>query len=331
MTTRTIGSIVLLAFAFAPLAAQQRANVGEKVPDVTFPTFVNGDGRQKLSDFFGQPVVIEMWGTRCPPCVGTAVPNAIKHDLAHKADGLVTILVESQGSNAEQHEAFLWKTFPTNEAFACTGTFVPVPESRGIPYCAVIGVDGTLLWVGNPAATPKPVEDLVAAELQKVKKGWGETPEIRKVRALLYGKNDFAGAAALVDAMADGEAKTRLRGEVEARYAIAKNSVAALQEQGNLLQAQARARELLKSVGQRGEWVAEVAPMVAAFDAPELKAGLALDRKLDKVIRQLRDKKGDNAPKALQALLKDREGADGKVAQRAQRLLTVLQTAPAAD
>jgi len=43
-----------------PLAAQA---VGDKVTDCTFPTFLNGDGRQNLSEFFGQPVMIEVWGT----------------------------------------------------------------------------------------------------------------------------------------------------------------------------------------------------------------------------------------------------------------------------
>ncbi len=46
-----------------PAAAQQRAAVGDKVPDTTFPSFLNGDGRQKLSEFFGQPVMIDIWGT----------------------------------------------------------------------------------------------------------------------------------------------------------------------------------------------------------------------------------------------------------------------------
>ena len=55
--------IVLAALAALPLAAQQKsAKVGDKVPDFTFPQFLNGDGRQKLSDFFGQPVIIEFWG-----------------------------------------------------------------------------------------------------------------------------------------------------------------------------------------------------------------------------------------------------------------------------
>lgn len=60
MKTRVLFVAALLAL---PLAAQKRANVGEKVPDVTFPTFLNGDGRQNLSEFIGQPVMIDLWGT----------------------------------------------------------------------------------------------------------------------------------------------------------------------------------------------------------------------------------------------------------------------------
>ncbi len=58
-----------IPFLFAPLlltlpmAAQQRASVGEKIPETTFPQFLNGDGRQNLSEFFGQPIMIDIWGT----------------------------------------------------------------------------------------------------------------------------------------------------------------------------------------------------------------------------------------------------------------------------
>lgn len=45
-----------------PLCAQNTA-VGDKVPDTKFPTFLNGDGRQSMAEFFGQPVMIEVWGT----------------------------------------------------------------------------------------------------------------------------------------------------------------------------------------------------------------------------------------------------------------------------
>ena len=56
-------SALAALFLALPLSAQQRANVGEKVPDLTFPQFLNGDGRQKLSEFFGHPVLIDLWGT----------------------------------------------------------------------------------------------------------------------------------------------------------------------------------------------------------------------------------------------------------------------------
>ena len=60
MQPRLALAVALLAL---PMAAQKRANVGDKIPDATFPAFLNGDGRQSLSEFFGQPIVIDRWGT----------------------------------------------------------------------------------------------------------------------------------------------------------------------------------------------------------------------------------------------------------------------------
>lgn len=45
-----------------PAAAQKRAAVGEQVPEFSFTTFQNGDGRQSLAEFFGTPVMIDFWG-----------------------------------------------------------------------------------------------------------------------------------------------------------------------------------------------------------------------------------------------------------------------------
>ena len=252
------------------------------------------------------------------------MPSAIKHDHELASRGLVSILVESQGSDAAQLEAFLWKTFPDNDCFTCTGTFVPIPESRGIPHGALIGVDGSLLWAGHPLSDTKKIGELVEAELQKVKKGWGDTAEARKMRAALYGKGDFVGALAAIAAMPDGEPKTKLQGEIDKRYAVMKKSIEAQKTTGNWLAAQEQAKALLKGVGTKADWVAEVAPMVAEFDSEAGKAELALEKKLEKVVKQLREKKGDGAPKALKALVKD--GANSKVGERIQRTLTALET-----
>lgn len=312
----------VLACVLLPAAAQQ-TTAGAKAADCTFPTFFNGDGRQQLSDFYGQPVVIDQWGTNCGPCIGAAVPNAIRHDHEFADKGLVTILVECQGADAKKLEAFLWQHWPDNQCFACVNVGVPLPHSPGIPFSGVIGVDGTLLWAGSPVVESKKMDDLIAAELDKVKKGWGATPVQKKVRAALFGKDNLAGAAALVAALPEGEERTLLQAEVDARYAVKKRAIATLQEQGDWLGAQNAAKHLLKSIGSQASWVAEVQPLVAQFDTEENKAEMAAAKKLDKIVQSLRAKKGDGAPKALEALVK--EAGSTKAGERAQRLLDALK------
>jgi hypothetical protein len=252
------------------------------------------------------------------------VPSAIKHNEELSGKGLVTILVEAQGANEAELEHFLWKTFPDNECYSSVGTQVPLPPSDGIPHGGLIGVDGTLLWAGNPLDATKKISDLIDAELGKVKKGWGDTAEARKVRAALYGKGDLAAADTLVAAVAEGPERTALQAEVAARYTSAKNAIKNLQEQGRWLEAQAGAKALAKGVAGHAEWTTEVATILAEFDSDAGKAELAADKKLEKAIKLLRDKKLESAPKALAAVLKT--SADTKVGARAAKIQTALDT-----
>jgi hypothetical protein len=57
--TRTHLALALLSAL--PLAAQA-PTTGKQVSEFSFPDFHFGDGRQKLSEFFGQPIMIEEWG-----------------------------------------------------------------------------------------------------------------------------------------------------------------------------------------------------------------------------------------------------------------------------
>ncbi len=57
---RTATFVALLALV-AAVPAQGPA-IGDKVADVTFPTLRNGDGRQRLAEFYGQPIVLDQWG-----------------------------------------------------------------------------------------------------------------------------------------------------------------------------------------------------------------------------------------------------------------------------
>jgi hypothetical protein len=253
------------------------------------------------------------------------VPSAIKHDLELSEKGLVTVLMERQGADAQKLEAFLLAHWPQNRALACTGAPVPTPDFQGIPHAALIGVDGTLLWDGSPSAGTKKLDELVEAELAKVKKGWGENEEARRARALLYGKGDLAGAHAVAAAMPEGAARSALVAEVERRYALAKKRVATLRAQGRWIEALAAARDLQKGAGARAEWSAELQPLVAEFDGDAGKAALADEKKLQKVLKQLGDGRDDSARKALRALVKQ-FGGNGAIAGRAERLLRALET-----
>lgn len=252
------------------------------------------------------------------------MPSAIKHDHELSKQGLVSLLVHSQSATEDQLRAFMLKTFPDNDCLVSVSTFVPSPEHQGIPHACLIGVDGKLLWDGHPMAEPKKVLELVQAELTKVKKGWGETADHKKVRAALYGKDDLAGAAALVAAMPDGEAKTALQGEVDRRYAVLKKRITTLLDNGRAEDARDAAKDLLRSVGTKADWVAEVQPLLAEFDSEANKAELAADKKLAAALKQLREKKRDPAKKALEALVKS--AGNTKAGERAQRYLTALGT-----
>lgn len=316
--------ILATSLLMLPLAAQERARIGEQVPDFSFPEFLNGDGRQRLSDFFGQPVVIDFWGTRCPPCIGFAVPRAIKHDRELAPKGLITVLMERQGADRETLTAFLLRNWPENEALVCTGGHVPTPDFTGLPHAALIGVDGTLLWDGTPTSGTRQLDELIEAELIKVRKGWGDSEAARRMRALLYGRNDLAGARA-VAATLPAAGQQPLLTEIDRRYAMAKRRVVVLRQQGRWLDSQRAANALQQGVAGYQEWSTEVAMLLAGFDGEAAKAGLAADKKVQRALAQLADRRSAQAIETLRALA-GRTADCPEVAARAQRLLRALES-----
>ncbi len=252
------------------------------------------------------------------------MPSAIRKDQDLADDGLVSILVESQGADERTLQSFLWQRFPENGCFSSVGVFVPIPESRGIPHAAVIGVDGRLLWAGNPLRDSQRVDELIEEQLRLVAKGWGDSSDARKVRAKLYGKGDLAGAAGLVEKMDDGEEKQTLQKEVETRYAVRKNAVEALRQQGRWRDALEAAEELAKSVGRHPAWSAEVEGLVAGFETDAAKAELDADKDLEKILRVMRKGKLDRAPRDLEKLVE--KHGQTRVAARAARVLAALRS-----
>lgn len=174
--SRLLSSLAVLAGACAlgAMPVNERLDrratpSGVQVGDTPAHTFRaspwNAVGVRSLEDLRGRPVLVEFWGTRCPPCVGTAVPASLKLQETF-ADDLAVLFVESQGSTPETALSFalqqrwlgghaLW----TSEAPFDSGT-------SSLPAFVLLGNDGRVLLSGNPITLHKEIERQVTEQIK---------------------------------------------------------------------------------------------------------------------------------------------------------------------
>jgi thiol-disulfide isomerase/thioredoxin len=105
------------------IAAQM---VGKAAPDFTFDDVQTGKP-VTLSSFRGKPVVLNFWGTWCPPCVQTYLP-AIQQ-LKSEYEGQIEIVSVSSGP---RNDAASVAAFVSQEGY--DWTFVHAPNIDAIPY-----------------------------------------------------------------------------------------------------------------------------------------------------------------------------------------------------
>lgn len=94
----TCMALVTLAAITLPLMLKQKEQM---LPEMAV-TFLNGHG-QMLSDLKGQPLVINLWATWCPPC-RREMPEFERFAKQHPE---VKVLMVNQGESAEVVRAFL--------------------------------------------------------------------------------------------------------------------------------------------------------------------------------------------------------------------------------
>lgn len=84
------GLAVVAVFTLAGglLFSEDPPKVGSAAPDFVLPGLEGGEFR--LSDYRGRPVLINFWGTYCPPCVAEMPLIQQYHDL-YKDQGLVVL------------------------------------------------------------------------------------------------------------------------------------------------------------------------------------------------------------------------------------------------
>lgn len=97
-------------------------------------------------DTKGKVVVIEYWGTHCPPCIAS-LPHLAELEKKNRDKGLVVIGGECQGSSKDEIKPLITKA--KVEYTITEGVNGPIPVS-GIPRAFVFDRDGKLVFDGYP-------------------------------------------------------------------------------------------------------------------------------------------------------------------------------------
>ncbi len=322
----------------APTEKEQTKNepaaVGEAVPDIQFKTLLRGDGRDHLSQFIGQPVLIAYYSTVFAGMEAAKGTVKIEQDFAK--EGVVVILMELKRHDATYIEALAIQGLPGSTTRLARTQDLPIAfdQERGLPpHVALIGVDGTLLYAGTYQQLSK-VKKLLKSDLKLQRKGWGESSLVKKSRSLAYGKGKLGQAHSLVqEALVEHASDAELiavEAELSARYASAIAAVDYLIEQGRAQEALARAKQLGDATRGHPEWEVEVTELLARFEQAEILAELQWGKKLNAILKPLRSK----APaEGLAAKVRKlAEEADGThVATRAIALAKVIDYSIAKD
>lgn len=140
---------------------QPRLAVGQAAPDFELP---GPDGATvRLSDYRGQTVLLDFWGTWCGPCV-EALPRLAA--LAEAHPGVVVLGLASYEDDATDPVAFARARGATYPVVRATGDVLDRFQVRVFPTYYVVGPNGQVLFEGvHRDDDDTPVEDRLATFL----------------------------------------------------------------------------------------------------------------------------------------------------------------------
>ena len=167
MTALAIG--VIVALEVFPLERSSQQNVlassplvGKQAPDFTLPT-LNG-AEVSLSQFRGQPVLINFWATWCLPC-REEMPELVRSYESHKAEGLIILGLNLTYSDSLPDVASFASefniTFPIllDKDGAVDKLLYQIP---GVPTSIFVNRDGTIERIQVGVMTGKQIKQYIA-------------------------------------------------------------------------------------------------------------------------------------------------------------------------
>lgn len=302
------------------------------VGDVAAHTFtstsalINGFGIQSLEDLRGKPVLVDFWGTRCPPCIGAAVPASLKLQETF-GDELQVVFVESQGSTRDQTAAFAvqqkWmggRAIWTTERPFETGATM-------LPNFVLIGNDGHVLLKGSPLSEAKEIERQIVEQIKlkkspppgvhkSVRAAWSEFNRghcAKAIELLREVESESAGDEAALAAARDAEKHFRARIEAQTKR------IAWLVENGYFEEAVDLLEALRKGVKDDPELERRAGEIAARLETKDLAEEREAARSLARLAGRFLESGGDpQLGRELEHFADRNKGT--KVAERAREM-----------
>jgi thiol-disulfide isomerase/thioredoxin len=186
---------LLLSLALAGPALAASPQVGEEAPDFDQVSWVLNPPRQaSVKALRGEVVFVEKWGVKCPPCLAL-IPHVQKLQEEFGGRGLNIFAFEAQNHGADEVKKTVEGRGGKSYAVSAGGAN-NYRTNGGIPHGWLIGVDGKVVWEGNPGDGK--FDQLLRAEMAKVRfPGLGRNdfdPALNKALERYTAKKDVAGA-----------------------------------------------------------------------------------------------------------------------------------------
>lgn len=319
---RTLCGLALFTFFCAVAADAQMAKDAAPPAQFNLGKVLFGDGRTTAADFKGSPVVFAQWQDIYSGM--DAARKAVGLAEKHAKDGLVVVLVSTKAFDEEggwaKAVAFLEKNFPNHKCRVVGNIALPMVGSPDTtpPMMSVVGVDGTVQVAGSARTIGGKVDNAVAAELEKKKKGWGKDANAKKIRALCFNSCKFNDAYNVgMSIMSDDPEVTAAMGELLQAFRTSVAIVKSQMAEGRPSDAKAEFDHLREAIKGHKELNQELAPLVQEMESEATTNELALEKKLKPMIAKLAGAKADaSAAKGFEKFATENAGT--KVGERAK-------------
>lgn len=191
-------SFAFLMLTFALTAACQAIDLGDKAPDLTADTWINGTAANPAKADGKTVYVVEFWATWCPPCK-RSIPELNSLFEQYKDKNVVIIGVTSEEEETvrpfvEKMQMKYTIAINTNRSFADTY----MDGVQGIPHAFIVDTNGIVVWSGHPSAGLKDALSEVLAgtyDMETARTSQSESEDIQKL--LMSG--DYDNALATLD------------------------------------------------------------------------------------------------------------------------------------